>query len=272
MNKIFRFFFFVLSVITFSCAENVDKQALPYLLRAKQSYSKGQYALAKLQIDSIKQIFPKAFETRAEAVELLVDVELAESYSNKEYTDSMLDISYAKKKESIVGLFLDKDADYQDVGVYYAPRHRIEQCVGRTYLRPQTDELGNFSIVAFCCGRSVAPHTLRFTVSDGSYVEMHAASEIHVMSTVSGRIERVDFSTSTLNDIAAFMDFHAGSTITATLIGEKGRANVAFGKNDVQNLKKLTDCAKACASIIVLEKEQQQLERRIAFFKQRDVE
>jgi hypothetical protein len=50
-----------------NCAEDVEKLAKPYLDRAQQSYANNQYALAKLQIDSIKQLYPKAFESRTQA-------------------------------------------------------------------------------------------------------------------------------------------------------------------------------------------------------------
>ena len=68
-----------------NCAEDIEKQAQPYLLRAQQSYANQQYALAKLQIDSIKQLYPKAFETRTQAQALLIDVELAEVRTGKSY-------------------------------------------------------------------------------------------------------------------------------------------------------------------------------------------
>ena len=61
-----------------NCAEDVEKLAKPYLTRAQQSHANKQYALAKLQIDSIKQLYPKAFNTRTQAQARLIEVELTD--------------------------------------------------------------------------------------------------------------------------------------------------------------------------------------------------
>ncbi|MBQ1177575.1 MAG: hypothetical protein IIX50_00855, partial [Bacteroidaceae bacterium] len=61
-----------------SCVEDVEKQAKPYLLRARQSLDNQQYALAKLQLDSIKSLYPKAFETRKQAQDLFIEIQIAE--------------------------------------------------------------------------------------------------------------------------------------------------------------------------------------------------
>ena len=97
-----------------NCAEDVEKLAKPYLTRAQQSYENQQYALAKLQLDSIKLLYPKAFEARKQAGALIIEVELAEARTGKHYTDSLLSETQTKVTTLATVLYLDKDAKYQD--------------------------------------------------------------------------------------------------------------------------------------------------------------
>lgn len=248
-----------------NCAEDVEKLAKPYLDRAQQSYANNQYALAKLQIDSIKQLYPKAFESRTQAQALLIEVELAEANASKLYTDSLLTMAQNKAATLAEALYLDKDVRYQDIGTYYAARHRTEKNVGKSYLRPQTDERGAFTITAFYRGRTIGTHTLRFTAPDGSYVELPANDEPYIMSDATGRTERTDFATTP--EVARFVASH--TTITATLMGEERKANIPFTKTDVQALAQVADLASVLKAAAELQASQQELARRIAFYEGR---
>ena len=71
-----------------SCAEDVDKSASRYLTAAQTALADGQFADAKLLIDSIKIVYPKAFETRKAGIALLRQVEMAEANQTLTYTAS----------------------------------------------------------------------------------------------------------------------------------------------------------------------------------------
>ena len=249
-----------------NCAEDVEKLAQPYLTRAQQSYETRQFALAKLQIDSIKELYPKAFEARKQAQALLIDVELAEARTSKYYTDSLIAESTARTFSLAASLYLDKDAQYQDYGTYYAARHRTEKNVGKTYLRPQTSEKdGAFTITAFYRGKPIGAHTLRFTAPDGSYVDLQPIAAPHVMSDAAGRTERTDFAATP--DVAHFAAQHA--SIKVTVIGDNGKAQIPFAKADAQALAQVADLATALQASITLQAQQQELTRRITFYEER---
>lgn len=256
---------FVTVLLLANCAEDVEKQAQPYLLRARQSYASQQYALAKLRIDSIKQLYPKAFDTRAQAQALLIDVELAEAHAGKAYTDSLLTIAQSKIDPLVKGLYFDKDARYQDIGTYYASRHRTEKNVGNSYLRPQADERGVFTLTTFYRGRAITPQTLRFTAPDGSYVDLQPTAEPYVMSDATGRTERTDFAATP--DVAHFVAQH--TTVKATLLGEKSKAQIPFAKADAQALTQVAELAATLQAVAALQTQQEELARRIAFYEQR---
>ena len=249
-----------------NCAEDVEKQAQPYLTRAKQSYENRQYALAKLQLDSIKQLYPKAFETRAQANALLIEVELTEAHASKHYTDSLLTESTTRATSLASALYLDKDAKYQDYGTYYAAQHRTEKNVGKSYLRPQASEKdGAFTITAFYRGKPIGAHTLRFTAPDGSYVELKPTAESYVMSDATGRTERTDFVATP--DVVHFVAQH--STAKVTLTGKDGKAQMPFTKNDAKSLTQVADLATALQASSALQAQQQELTRRITFYEER---
>lgn len=253
--------------LTFSnCAEDVEKSAKPYLTRAQEFYANKQYALSKLQIDSIKTLYPKAFEARKQAQSLLLEVELAEARTSKHYTDSLLAEAQDKATTLAATLYLDKDVQYQDYGSYYAARHRTEKNVGKTYLRPQTSEKdGAFTITAFYRGKPLGAHTLRFTASDGSYVELQPTANPYVMSDATGRTERTDFAATP--DVAHFVTQH--TNIKVTVIGDNGKAQIPFAKADAETLPQVADLAAALQASTTLQAQQQELTRRITFYEER---
>ena len=251
-----------------NCAEDVEKLAKPYLTRAQQSYTNKQYALAKLQLDSIKQLYPKAFEARKQAGALLIEVELTEARNGKYYTDSLLTENSARATSLAAALYFDKDAKYQDYGTYYAAQHRTEKNASKSYLRPQTSEKdGTFTITAFYRGKPIGAHTLRFTAPDGSYVELQPTAEPYVMSDATGRTERTDFAATP--DVIHFVALH--TTPKVTLIGKDGKAQMTFTKNDAKALTQVADLAAALKAVSVLQAEQQELTRRITFYEERSL-
>ena len=251
-----------------NCAEDVEKLAKPYLTRAQQSHANKQYALAKLQIDSIKQLYPKAFDTRTQANALLIEVELSEARTGKYYTDSLLAENTARATTLAAALYLDKDAKYQDYGNYYAALHRAEKNASKSYLRPQASEKdGAFTITAFYRGKPIGAHTLRFTAPDGSYVELQPTAEPYVMSDATGRTERTDFAATP--DVAHFVALH--TTPKVTLVGKDSKAQMPFTKADAKALTQVAELAAALKAVSVLQAEQQELTRRITFYEERSL-
>lgn len=252
-----------------ACAEDVERLAQAYLARAQQSYANKQYHTAKLQIDSIKALYPKAFETRKQSQTLLLQVELAESVNDKSYTDSLLQDMHARISPLTEQLYLDKDARYQDVGSYYAANHRVEKNVGRSYLRPQVDERGHHSITVFNRGRAIAAHRLRFTAPDGTFVEVEATDAPYVTSDATGRTERVDFVPSPIGVVGSFVKSHSGERIKVELLGHDGKRTLPFDKTDVAAMIAVHDLSMVLVAVADLEKQQQELVRRIEFFNNR---
>lgn len=255
-----------LACLLAACAEDVERSAQEYLTRAQDLYAHKQYHTAKLQLDSIKVLYPKAFDTRKQAQALLLQVELAESEAGKAYVDSLLHDISTKVAPLSAKLYLDKDVRYQEVGNYYASAHRIENNVSRSYLRPQVDERGACTIVAFYRGKPIQAHTLRLTAADGTFVELKAAYEPYVSSDALGRTERTDFVVEPDNNVASFVALQQGKSVKATLVGESGNANIILAKADAQALQTVCELGAVLRSVSNLQAQSQEFERRIRFF------
>ena len=146
-----------LCCMLFSC-ENVEKKALERLQTAREAFERGDFSEAKMQIDSIKILYPKAFETRREGISLMQQVELKEQEKTLVYLDSLL-----QKKQSeldaIKGKFtFEKDAEYQKTGNYLHPSQVIEKNMHRSYLRFQVNETGQMSMTSIYCGPTNIHH------------------------------------------------------------------------------------------------------------------
>ena len=267
-KSISLFFGALLAIMCVGCAEDVEKLAQPYLDRAEQSLAHEQYNLAKLQLDSIKELYPTAFEARAKAQTLLLNIDLTESQCALHYLDSLLALSQTMVEPLIPQFYLDKDPAYQEVGLYYASRYRTEKNVGRTYLRPQTDEKGNFALVVFYRGKALNPHTLRFTASDGTYTEV-VSPQSHAWTDASGRAERLDFSPNAESSVASFVELNGDKTIKVELIGDKGKSAISFAKADKQSLVEVANLATHLRNITDLGGKLQDTHRRIEFVQTR---
>ena len=98
---------------TLVACENVEKKAALKLAEARAAFEAGNYNEAKMQIDSIKILYPKAFDTRRQGIYLMQEVELKEQQKTLEYLDSMLAVKQ-QEFEAIKNKFiLEKDTAYQ---------------------------------------------------------------------------------------------------------------------------------------------------------------
>ena len=125
MKKLIIFFCGTLALT--ACGNGIEKKANEKLTIARAAYERGDYEEAKTQIDSIKILYPKAFEARKAGQELMLDVELKAQQEILAFLDSALQAKQAAF-DAIKGKYtLEKDAEYQQVGNYIWPTQAIEK-------------------------------------------------------------------------------------------------------------------------------------------------
>lgn len=251
------------------CAESDEQKAEALYRRVNSSFESKQYALAKLQADSIKTLYPKAFEIRRQAMRLVMNIELEENRISQAYTDSMMRETRNIVDELTDGLYLDKDPRYQETGSYYEKRYAIESNLGRTYLRPEVNERGVRSIVIFKQGKAMNAHTLRLTASDDSFIELTNATTPYVMNTGTGTIERYDFTSADPDKTGNFMMQHRDEGVKVKLIGDKGSVNISLNKRDIDAIIRIHKLGRALKSFVELEKQSVEIARHTAFLTNR---
>lgn len=72
-----------------------------------------------MQIDSIRILYPKAFEARKQGVKLMQQVDLKEQQKSLIYLDSMMVVRQAQLDSVKDNFVLEKDTAYQEVGNYF---------------------------------------------------------------------------------------------------------------------------------------------------------
>ena len=206
----------------FSC-ENVEKKAGEKLQTAREAFERGDFSEAKMQIDSIKILYPKAFETRREGISLMQQVELKEQEKTLVYLDSLL-----QKKQSeldaIKGKFtLEKDAEYQKIGNYLHPSQVIEKNLHRSYLRFQVNETGQMSMTSIYCGPSNIHHiSVKVIAPDGSFAETPASKDSYETTDLGEKIEKADYKIGEDGNVIGFLYLNKDKSIKVKI----GRAHV----------------------------------------------
>ena len=206
---------------TLVACENVEKKAALKLAEARAAFEAGNYDEAKAQIDSIKLLYPKAFDTRRQGIYLMQEVELEEQQKTLEYLDSTL-TAKQQEFEAIKSKFvLEKDTAYQQIGRYLAPAQVIERNLHRSFLRFQTDEAGVLSLTSIYCGSYNIHHTaVKVTAPDGSFAETSASRDSYETTDLGERIEKADYKLGEDGGVIKFITESPGN-ITVTIQGSK---------------------------------------------------
>ena len=243
----------------FSC-ENVEKKAGEKLQTAREAFERGDFSEAKMQIDSIKILYPKAFETRREGISLMQQVELKEQEKTLVYLDSLL-----QKKQSeldaIKGKFtLEKDAEYQKIGNYLHPSQVIEKNLHRSYLRFQVNETGQMSMTSIYCGPSNIHHiSVKVIAPDGSFAETTDLGE---------KIEKADYKIGEDGNVIGFLYLNKDKNIKVNYQGERPYSTT-MTPADRQAVASVYELAQLLSSITEIKKEMEEANLKIEFVKRK---
>lgn len=171
--------------------ENVEKKAALKLAEARAAFEAGNYNEAKMQIDSIKILYPKAFDTRRQGIYLMQEVELKEQQKTLGYLDSMLAVKQQEFETIKSKFILEKDTAYQRIGHYLVPAQVIERNLHRSFLRFQTDETGVVSLTSIYCGSYNIHHTaVKVTAPDGNFTETSVSRDSYETTDLGEYIEK----------------------------------------------------------------------------------
>ena len=252
----------------FSC-EDVEKKAGEKLQAAREAFELGNYNEAKILIDSIKMLYPKAFETRRAGIGLMQEVELNEQEQSLVYLDSMLQ---AKQKDfdAIKGKYtFEKDAEYQNIGNYLHPSQVIEKNLHRSFLRFQVDENGVMSMTSIYCGAHNIHHVaVKVTAPDGSFAETPAAKDSYETTDLGEKIEKADFKLGEDGNVMGFLYLNKDKNIKVNYQGERPYS-ITMTAADRQALASVYELAQLLSSMTEIKKNMEEANLKIEFVKKK---
>ena len=252
----------------FSC-EDVEKKAGEKLQAAREAFELGNYNEAKILIDSIKMLYPKAFETRRAGIGLMQEVELKEQEKSLVYLDSMLQ---AKQKDfdAIKGKYtFEKDAEYQNIGNYLHPSQVIEKNLHRSFLRFQVDENGVMSMTSIYCGAHNIHHVaVKVTTPDGSFAETPAAKDSYETTDLGEKIEKADFKLGEDGNVMGFLYLNKDKNIKVNYQGERPYS-ITMTAADRQALASIYELAQLLSSVTEIKKNMEEANLKIEFVKKK---
>ena len=218
-------------VICTGCSDGGEKEAQKRLQKAEVALQQENFSEAKLQIDSIKVLYPKAFEARKQGIKLMQQVDLKEQGKTLVYLDSMMQVKQAQL-DSIKGNFVfEKDTAYQDIGNWLYPTQVVEKNVGRSFLRGQVNELGEMSLTSIYCAGGQLNHTsVKVSVGD-TFAETPMTNDSYTTTDLGRTIEKADYKVGNDGGVTGFIVANADKNIQLTFIGDK-TYRTAIQKND----------------------------------------
>lgn len=251
-----------------SC-ENVEKKASEKLQTACAAFERGDFSEAKMQIDSIKILYPKAFEARWEGIGLMQQVELKEQEKTLVYLDSLLQQKQGEL-DALKGRFtLEKDAEYQQIGNYLHPSQVIEKNLHRSYLRFQVNETGQMSMTSIYCGPSNIHHVgVKVVAPDGSFAETPASKDSYETTDLGEKIEKADFKIGEDGNVIGFLYLNKDKNIKVNYQGERPYSTT-MSPADRQALAGVYELAQILSSITQIKKEMEEANLKIEFVKRK---
>lgn len=225
MNRIL--YFLIVAVVFFatSCSGG-NKEAREAYMKAKTLYEAGDYDNAKLMIDSIKILGPKAFDEIRAGIQLTRVIELAINKEILKRVDSIMPI-YREEQERLLGEFdFIKDEEYQTEGLLVYKNNPNKLSQEKSCLRIQVTEKGEMQLLSVYCGAYPLQHeSIKVSLPDGTYamttaVPYDGASNYRYY--IDGRnIETITYSEPKMRRVADFIVAAENRPVTVSYEGKK---------------------------------------------------
>jgi len=254
----------VLGLLLAGCDDGGEKKAQENLRKAEAALQAENFSEAKLQIDSIRLLYPKAFEARRQGIRLMQQVDLQEQRKSLVYLDSLMTVKQAQL-DSIRGRFvLEKDTAYQEVGNYFYPTQVVEKNIGRSFLRGQVNELGEMSLTSIYCAGGTLHHTaVKVSVGD-TFAETQSTKDSYETKDLGRTIEKADYKLGEDGGVIAFIVANRDKNIQLQFLGDR-TYRTAMPSNDRKAIAELTELARILSSMEQIRKDQKEARLKIEF-------
>ena len=246
------------------CGDGGEKEAQIRLQKAETALQQENFSEAKLQIDSIKVLYPKAFEARKQGIKLMQQVDLKEQGKTLVYLDSMMQVKQAQLDSIKANFVLEKDTAYQEIGNWFYPTQVVEKNVGRSFLRAQVNELGEMSLTSIYCAGGQLNHTsVKVSVGD-TFAETPMTNDSYATTDLGRTIEKADYKVGEDGGVVGFIVANQDKNIQLTFIGDK-TYRTAMQKNDRKAIVELIELARILSGMEEIRKQQKEANLKIQF-------
>ena len=255
----------LLALVTLAgCGDGGEKEAQIRLQKAEAALQQENFNEAKLQIDSIKVLYPKAFEARKQGIKLMQQVDLKEQGKTLVYLDSMMQVKQAQLDSIKANFVLEKDTAYQEIGNWFYPTQVVEKNVGRSFLRAQVNELGEMSLTSIYCAGGQLNHTsVKVSVGD-TFAETPMTNDSYATTDLGRTIEKADYKVGEDGGVVGFIVANQDKNIQLTFIGDK-TYRTAMQKNDRKAIVELVELARILSGMEEIRKQQKEANLKIQF-------
>ena len=249
--------------------EDIEKKADVKLQEARAAFEQGNFEVAKQLIDSIKVLYPKAFDTRKASLALQREVELAEQ---RQLVDS-IDSELAEMQQAIEGIkdrfVLEKDEQYQRIGNYFDKSQTVEKNIHRSFLRFQVSEEGKLSMTSIYCGASNIHHTaVKVTAPDGSLAETPNSKDSYETSDLGEQIEKADYKYGEDGGVIDFITAHQTDNLKVQFMGDRNY-NTSMTAADRKAAANVRELATLLNNIANLNKAKEDAQLKIRYIEKR---
>lgn len=258
-----------------SCSGNKEAAEDRYD-QAASLYDKGEYSLAKREIDSIKTLYPKEFDVLRKSIRLMRNIEMKEQERNFNYCDSMLS-ELTKKTEELKKEFrFQQDKEYDQIGRYVHKTLDLDQNINHNYLRAEVFENGTLQLISVYNGpRALKHNIIRVSLKDGSFAESSAipfdGGRNYRFKDGATNHERVTFNLQNDGGVTNFINQYKDQPITLLFIGEQKEATqlLPVQKNAISTSLELSRTLQAMQTLV---EEKRVAEAKLNLLKKKEAE
>lgn len=269
--KVHKFLVPVLILLLASCGKE-EKKASDLLNRAEESFRSANYNEVKLQIDSIRNLYPKVFDVRKKAIKLMQQVELKEQQISLDYLDSVMSTKQAVLDSVKVAYVLEKDTAYQEIGNYFYPTQVVEKNIGRTFLRACVSERGEMSLTSIYCAGGTLNHTSVKVSSGDAFAQTPTSPDMYITSDLGRKIEKADYKMGQDGGVIGFIIANKDAkSLKLEFIGDRTYRTQMYSQ-DIKAIVEISKLAQLLLSIEEIKKEMNEANLKIQFLNKKIAE
>lgn len=236
-----------MALMILSCEPKIEDPAVGLLAKACTEFENEKYNNAKILIDSIKIVSPKAYGVLRDAELLRRKVMISETERDVLFLENELSTMVAKRDSMIARLTLNKDERFQDKGYYTLPSQNLTKSVDKNFMRASVHEDGVMYLTSYYRGKKLGHTTVKLSVGeDYAMCDKPFLSRSYIVEGVNN--ERCDYRYGMDNGLVDFI-LSAKGQIKVELVGRGGTARYTLRQSDVDAVWQMFKLAKSFEAV-----------------------